>query len=63
MNGPTKFELLADAASLPRIENEEALSAIKEGMEDAKNGRVVSLEEVRKHLAQWTTESSSRKER
>jgi predicted transcriptional regulator len=44
-------------------EDEETLSAIDEGIRDAKAGRTVSLERVRKLLPKWITASSSRKER
>lgn len=44
-------------------EDEAALAAIDEGIRDAKAGRTVSLEKVRKLLPKWITASSSRKER
>ena len=44
-------------------EDEETLSAINEGIHDAEAGRTVTAEEVRKLMAQWTTASSTRKER
>jgi predicted transcriptional regulator len=49
----------------PVIEEEDqvTLAAIDEGIRDAKAGRTVALEKVRKLLPQWTTASSSRKDR
>jgi predicted transcriptional regulator len=44
-------------------EDEATLAAIDEGIGDAKAGRTVPMEEVRKLLPQWITASSSRKER
>lgn len=44
-------------------EDEATLAAIDEGIRDAKAGRTVALEKVRKLLPQWITASSSRKER
>jgi predicted transcriptional regulator len=44
-------------------EDEATLAAIDEGIRDAKAGRTVPMEEVRKLLPQWNTASSSRKER
>ena len=49
---------------LPSIEEEDeaTLAAIDEGIRDAKAGRTVSIEKVRKLLPKWITASSSRKE-
>jgi len=44
-------------------EDEETLAAIDEGIRDAEAGRTVPAEQVRKRLPQWTTASSTRKER
>lgn len=44
-------------------EDEATLAAIDEGIRDARAGRTISLEKVRKLLPQWITASSSRKER
>jgi predicted transcriptional regulator len=44
-------------------ENEATLAAIDEGIRDAKAGRTVALEKVRKLLPQWIAASFSRKER
>jgi len=44
-------------------EDEATLAAIDEGIRDAKAGRSVAAEEVRKLLPKWTTGSSTRKER
>jgi predicted transcriptional regulator len=51
--------------SAPAIDDEDeaTLAAIDEGMRDAKAGRTVPMEKVRKLLSQWITASSSRKER
>lgn len=50
---------------IPAIEdeNEETLSAIDEGIQDAEAGRTIPIEKVRKRLHKWITASSSRKER
>lgn len=49
----------------PAIDDEDAatLAAIDEGVRDAKAGRTVPIEKVRKLLPQWITASSSRKGR
>ncbi len=52
-----------DPISIEEEENEETVAAIDEGIRDAKAGRTVPIEEVRKLLPQWITASSSRKER
>jgi predicted transcriptional regulator len=44
-------------------EDQATLAAIDEGIKDAKAGRTVSTEQVRKLLPRWITASSSRKER
>jgi hypothetical protein len=44
-------------------EDEETLAAIDEGMRDAKAGRTIPAEEVRKRLPKWITASSTRKGR
>jgi predicted transcriptional regulator len=44
-------------------EDEETLAAVDEGIRDAKAGRTVPMEKVRKLLPQWITASSSRKGR
>jgi predicted transcriptional regulator len=44
-------------------EDEATLAAIDEGIRDAKAGRSVPAEEVRKLLPKWTTGSCTRKER
>jgi predicted transcriptional regulator len=43
-------------------EDKATLAAIDEGIRDAKAGRTVPMEKVRKLLPQWITGSSSRKE-
>jgi predicted transcriptional regulator len=52
-----------DPAPILGEEDEETLAAIDEGVRDAAAGRTVPIEEVRKLLPQWITDSSSRKER
>ena len=44
-------------------ENEETLAGIDESIRDAKAGRTVPAEDVRKLLPQWITESSTHKKR
>jgi predicted transcriptional regulator len=44
-------------------EDHATLAAIDEGLRDAKAGRTVSVEQVRKLLPRWITASFSRKER
>jgi predicted transcriptional regulator len=44
-------------------EDEETLAAIDEGIRDAEAGRTVPIDEVRRLLPEWITESSSRKGR
>jgi len=44
-------------------EDEGTLAAIDQGVRDAKAGRTVPVEEVRKLMPQWITDSSSRKKR
>jgi hypothetical protein len=56
-----KFELESPAPILD--EDEETLTAIDEGIRDAKAGRTVPAEEVRRRLPKWITASSTRKER
>ena len=57
-----KFDL-DNPAPVVDDEDEKTLAAIDEGIRDADAGRTVSTKEVRKRLPQWTTTSSSRKER
>ena len=42
-------------------EDEATLAAIDEGIRDAKAGRTVPMDKVRKFLTQWITDYSSRK--
>ena len=51
-----KFELESSAPILDE-EDEETLAAIDEGLRDAKAGRTVPAEEVRKRLPKWITAS------
>ncbi len=57
-----RFELETPAPVLDK-EDKETLAAIDEGIRDAKAGRTVPAEEVRKRLPKWITSSSTRKER
>lgn len=57
-----KFELESPASILGE-EDEETLAAIDEGIRDAKAGRTMPSEEVRKRLPTWITASSTRKGR
>ena len=50
------------SAPVMEEEDEATLAAIDEGIRDAKAGRTVSIEKVRKLLPKWITASSSRKE-
>lgn len=44
-------------------EDEATLAAIDDGIRDAKAGRTVDMEQVRKLMPQWITASSSPKDR
>jgi predicted transcriptional regulator len=57
-----KFEL-ESPAPIVNEEDEETLAAIDEGTRDAKAGRTVPAEEVRKRLPKWITASATHKER
>jgi predicted transcriptional regulator len=57
-----KFELESPAPILDE-EDEETLAAIDEGIRDAKVGRTISAQGVRKRLPKWIAASSSRKRR
>ena len=62
MTVPKEFE--SEKPELIRDdEDEKTLAAIDEGLRDAKAGRTVPIEEVRKLLPKWITASTSRKER
>ena len=52
-----------DPAPIDEEEDEETLAAIDEGIRDAKPGRTVPMDEVRRLLPQWIATSSSHKER
>jgi predicted transcriptional regulator len=52
-----------EAAPVIDDEDEATLAAIDDGIRDAKAGRTVGLEQVRKLLPKWITASSSPKER
>ena len=54
---------LDDETDILDEEDEETLACIEEGIRDADAGRTVSIEDVRKLLPKWITNSSSRKER
>jgi predicted transcriptional regulator len=44
-------------------EDEETLAAIDEGIRDADEGRLYTIEEVRERLSRWNTKSSTPKPR
>jgi predicted transcriptional regulator len=50
-------------APVAEDEDEKTLMAIDEGIRDAKAGRTLPIEKVRKRMHKWITASSSRKER
>ena len=52
-----------DPAPIDKTEDADTLAAIDEGIRDARTGRAVPIEAVRKLLPQWITASSSRNER
>jgi predicted transcriptional regulator len=54
---------LDDETDILDEEDEETLACIDEGIRDAEAGRTVPIEDVRKLLPKWITNSSSRKER
>ena len=54
---------LDDPTHILDEEHEETLACIDEGIRDAEAGRTVPIEDVRKLLPQWITNSSSRKGR
>jgi predicted transcriptional regulator len=53
----SRSEQLQRKKTLPVNEDAETLAAIEEVLTDAKAGRTVSLEEVRKRLRKWVSES------
>jgi len=57
-----KFEL-ENPAPILGAEDEETLTAIDEGIRDAKASRTVPAEEVRRRLPKWITASSTRERR
>ncbi len=52
-----------DPAPILDEEDEETLAAIDRGIKDADEGRVVSVEEVRRRMQKWLTKSSTQKTR
>jgi predicted transcriptional regulator len=59
----TKESEFEKPAPILEEEDEVTLAAIDEGIQDAKSGRTVSVEQVRELLPKWISASSSRKER
>jgi len=57
------FQAAPSVRPLGDDEDEETLAAIDRGIADAKAGRTVPAEEVRKLLPKWITASSTRKKR
>jgi predicted transcriptional regulator len=62
MAKPKKLELDNSAPTVDD-EDEQTLAAIDEGLRDAKAGRTVPAEQVRKRLPKWISDSSTRKGR
>jgi predicted transcriptional regulator len=58
-----KYSELRNPPLLFEGEDEATLAAIDEGLDDAKKGKTVSIEKVRKLLPQWIPASFSRKGR
>ena len=61
--GKTKESDFQTPVPIKQDEDEATLAAIDRGIQDAKERRTVSLEDVRKLLPKWITDSSSRKNR
>lgn len=61
--GKTKESYIEKPIPVEDEEDEATLAAIDEGIADAKAGRTVPAEQVRKSLRKWTSASSTRKER
>jgi len=59
----SRIDLFDDPAPIDREEDEETLAAIDDGIRDAKAGRTVPMEEVRRLLPTWIATSSSPTER
>jgi predicted transcriptional regulator len=57
-----EFEFEKPAPAMD-VEDEATLAAIDDGIRDAKAGRTVDMEQVRKLMPQWITASSSPKDR
>jgi len=56
-------KLLDHPVPMTNEEDEATLAAIDQGIKDADEGRVVSLEEARRRIQEWPSKSSSRKNR
>ena len=50
---------LTKAVPMTEEEDEETLAAIDEGIKDADEGRLYTVEEVRERLSRWNTKSST----
>jgi predicted transcriptional regulator len=61
--GKTKESYIEKPVPVVDEEDEATLAAIDEGIADAKAGRTVPAEQVRKLVRKWTSGSSTRKER
>ena len=57
------MDLDDDSAPILDEEDDATLAAIDRGIKAADDGRVLSLEEVRRRMEQWATQSSSPKTR
>ena len=61
--GETKESYIEKPVPVGDEEDEATLAAIDEGIADAKAGRTVPAEQVRKLIRKWISGSSTRKER
>ena len=54
---------LTQAVPMTEEEDEETLAAIDQGIKDADEGRLYTIEEVRERLSRWNIKSSTPKPR
>ena len=59
----TKESEFEKTTPVPDDEDETTLAAIDEGLREAKQGRLIPAERVRKLLPKWITDSSTRIDR
>jgi predicted transcriptional regulator len=62
MANPNPIDPLVSAETEVEVDAETAL-AIEQGLRDAKEGRVVPSDDVRKQVSQWITKFSTQKQR